>query len=92
MTRRVEVLIPKDRVDSGVGKLLPQQQGHLLQVSEQSGSKSSIKREGGENCVSYLVELSSIMFELWGRESLKIKQRMLKKKFYTVTEIICPQL
>ena len=78
MTRRVEVLIPKDRVDSGVGKLLPQQQGHLLQVSEQSGSKSSIKREGGENCVSYLVELSPIMFELCGRESLKINKKKVE--------------
>ena len=35
LTGGVEVLVSQDRVDSGVGELLPQQQGHLLQVSEE---------------------------------------------------------
>ena len=30
---RVEVLVPQYRVDGGVGELLPQQEGHLLQVA-----------------------------------------------------------
>ena len=30
---RVEVLVPQDGVDGGVGELLPQQDRHLLQVA-----------------------------------------------------------
>ena len=33
MTRRIEVLVPQDRVDGGVGELLPHEDGHLLEVA-----------------------------------------------------------